>query len=243
MPTMRLQKYLSAAGICSRREGEKHIQAGRVAVNGRVVTRLGTQIDPVKDQMTFQGRTVALSSQKVYIALNKPKGIVTTCRQTGARTVVDLVSVPHRIYPVGRLDKDSSGLLLLTNDGRIHHGLLHPSFDHEKEYHVTTVKPIATGALKRMQKGLAIQGRQTRPAHIQRLSSHRFLMVLKEGRNRQIRRMVRKVGNQVSELKRIRVAHIRLGDLSPGAWRHLTGKEVQQLLSALSLAPADGKGS
>jgi 23S rRNA pseudouridine2605 synthase/23S rRNA pseudouridine2604 synthase len=147
--------------------------------------------------------------------------------------VLDLVDIPRRVYPIGRLDKDSTGLLLLTNDGRLHHKLSHPSFDHEKEYDVTVAKPISDGALRKMAEGLPLMETQTRPARVHRISARRFRMVLQEGKNRQVRRMVRKVGNQVTGLKRIRVANIKLGRLAPGAWRHLNEKEQGELLKIL----------
>jgi 23S rRNA pseudouridine2605 synthase/23S rRNA pseudouridine2604 synthase len=131
------------------------------------------------------------------------------------------------------LDKDSTGLLLLTNDGRLHHKLSHPSFDHEKEYDVTVAKPISDGALRKMAAGLPMMETQTRPARVHRTSARRFRIVLQEGKNRQVRRMVRKVGNQVLGLKRIRVAHITLGRLAPGEWRHLTRNEKRKLMDTL----------
>lgn len=230
---MRLQKFLSAAGVCSRREGETYILQGRVSVNGKTVTELGTKVDPEKDRIAVDGASVALQKKLVYIALNKPRGYVTSCRQADDKIVVDLIHVPERIYPVGRLDKDSSGLLLLTNDGRIHHRLSHPSFDHEKEYLVTVSKPIPAGALLKLEKGIPLMGRKTRPARVERLSPRRFRIVLMEGRNRQVRRMVQKVGNRVTDLHRTRISNIRLGSLSPGAWRHLTAAEKEALLKSL----------
>jgi pseudouridine synthase len=234
MPLMRLQKFLSAAGVCSRRKGEEYIKAGRVAVNNRIVVELGTKVDPAADLVQVDGNPVQSSSQPlIYIALNKPRGYVTSCSHPGEKIVLDLVDIPRRVYPVGRLDKDSTGLLLLTNDGRLHHKLSHPSFDHEKEYDVTVAKPISDGALRKMAEGLPLMETQTRPARVHRISARRFRMVLQEGKNRQVRRMVRKVGNQVTGLKRIRVANIKLGRLAPGAWRHLNEKEQRELLKIL----------
>jgi pseudouridine synthase len=230
MPSMRLQKFLAAAGVCSRRHGEVLVRAGRVQVNGRVVTELGSKIDPLQDQVTLDGRTVAGQPQAVYIALNKPRGYVTSCRHPGKRIVLELVQIPDRIFPVGRLDKDSTGLLLLTNDGRLHQALSHPSFDHEKEYDVMVERPISDGALRRMAQGMPILDTRTRPADVTRMGPRRFRIVLKEGRNRQIRRMVRRVGNEVIGLKRIRVASVCLGSLPEGAWRFLTQEEIEALL-------------
>lgn len=230
MSLMRLQKFLSAAGVCSRRKGEEFIRAGRVRVNGRVVAELGAKIDPEQDRVSVDGTPVQPEVRSVYIALNKPPGYVTSCRHAGKRIVLELVDVPQRIFPVGRLDKDSTGLLLLTNDGRLHQKLSHPSFDHEKEYDVSVERPISDGALQRMAEGMPILDGRTRPAEVRRTGERRFRIVLKEGRNRQIRRMVRRLGNEVVELKRIRVAAVRLGRLSEGAWRYLTDLEVKALL-------------
>ncbi|MCP4692737.1 MAG: rRNA pseudouridine synthase [Desulfobacterales bacterium] len=229
MALVRLQKFLSAAGVCSRRRGEEYIRDGRVRVNGDVVTTPGSKVDPGKDRVEVDGKVVEAEREMVYIALNKPVGYVTSCRHPDEKTVVDLVDYPGRVYPVGRLDKDSTGLLLLTNDGRLHHRLCHPSFDHEKEYDVTVKKPMSGGALKKMAAGLLLNGKKTRPARVKKISSRRFRIVLKEGRNRQIRRMVQKVGNRVTALTRIRVVNIRLGGLAKGAWRFLSKGEVEKL--------------
>jgi len=231
---MRLQKYLSEAGVCSRRKGEEYIKAGLVRVNSRIVAELGTKVDPEKDRVEFDGKIIALTSEPIYIALNKPKGYVTSCSHPGEKIVLDFIDIPQRIYPIGRLDKDSTGLLILTNDGTLHHRLSHPSFDHEKEYDVTVSRPITDGSLRNIAKGLPMMGTKTRPTEIQRISSRRFRIVLKEGRNRQIRRMVRKVGNHVIQLKRIRISKIKLGSLAEGNWRNLTEKEKTELLTRLN---------
>jgi 23S rRNA pseudouridine2605 synthase/23S rRNA pseudouridine2604 synthase len=233
MGDIRIQKYLSSAGVCSRRKAESYIRAGRVHVNGKPVTVLGTKIDPHKDRIEVDGKPVGAPAQKIYIALNKPKGYVTSCDHPGEALVVDLVDLPDRIYPIGRLDKDSVGLLLLTNDGRLHHRLSHPSFDHEKAYEVTVQHPIDDGVLAHLSQGVVLKGVKTRPARVERLSGRRFRIVLKEGRNRQIRRMVSKMGHKVVRLKRIRVANIRLGNLPAGAWRHLSAAEKKTLLRGI----------
>lgn len=229
MSMMRLQKFLSKAGICSRRKGEEYIKAGFVRVNNTVVRELGTKIDPVIDQVEFKGKLVVPENELVYIALNKPKGYVTSCSQPGEKIVLNLIDIPQRIYPIGRLDKDTTGLLILTNDGDLHHRLLHPSFDHEKEYDVLVSKPITDGALRSISKGISMMGTKTRPAEINRISARRFRIVLKEGKNRQIRRMVRKVGNHVTQLKRLRISNIKLTGLDEGTWRYLTEREKKAL--------------
>ncbi|MDI6687295.1 MAG: pseudouridine synthase [Desulfobacterales bacterium] len=233
MTLMRLQKFLSIAGFCSRRHGEKHITDGEVKVNGKIVTELGTKIDPKKDRVEVKGKHIEVKQDLVYIALNKPRGYVTSCKQSGNKIVLDLLDISTRVYPVGRLDKDSTGLLLLTNDGRLHHRLSHPSFDHEKEYEVTVETPLTDMALLNMEQGLPIKGTKTRPAETKRISPKRFRIVLKEGKNRQIRRMVGKTGNNVARLKRIRIANIRLGKLAAGTWRYLTEKEKDALLKTM----------
>jgi len=235
MNDMRLQKFLSAAGVCSRRRGEEYIRAGLVKVNGVVVTQLGTKLDPAKDCVEVRGEPVKADTKErlIYIALHKPGGYVVSCSHPGEKIILELIDIAERVYPVGRLDKDSTGLLLLTNDGRLHHRLSHPSFDHEKEYVVTVAKHLPDGTLRRMAEGLPILGKKTRPARITRLSPKSFRIVLREGRNRQIRRMVGKVGNQVIQLKRTRVANITLGKLAKGAWRHLTEQEKKRLLREL----------
>ena len=229
MPLMRIQKFLSAAGVCSRRRGEAFIKAGRVSLNGQIVVELGTKIDPGNDQLSVDGKPIKYEPSMLYIALNKPVDYVTSCRHPGEKIVLDLVDISQRVYPIGRLDKDTTGLLLLTNDGRLHHKLSHPSFNHEKEYDVSVAKPITDGALQKLAAGLPMMESKTRPAKVQRIASRRFRIILKEGKNRQVRRMVRKVGNQVTRLKRIRVAGIKLGQLAPGKWRHLTEKEKEEI--------------
>jgi 23S rRNA pseudouridine2605 synthase/23S rRNA pseudouridine2604 synthase len=233
MTEMRLQKFLSRAGICSRRKGEEYIKAGWVKVNGKIVTELGVKVDPERDAVEVDSDAIRSDSAPTYIALNKPKGYVSSCDQQNEKIVLDLLDISQRVYPVGRLDKESTGLLLLTNDGHLHHRLSHPSFNHEKEYEVTVAKPLPEGALRKLAKGLPMMGTRTRPARVKRISARRFGIVLQEGKNRQIRRMIRKVGNQVTHLKRIRIANIKLGNLPSGSWRYLTKIEKENLLKAL----------
>lgn len=233
MTEMRLQKFLSRAGICSRRKGEEYIQAGWVKVNGKIVTELGIKVDPERDAVEVDSDVIRSDSAPIYIALNKPKGYVSSCDQQNEKIVLDLLDISERVYPVGRLDKESTGLLLLTNDGHLHHRLSHPSFNHEKEYEVTVAKPLPEGALRKLAKGLPMMGTRTRPARVKRISARRFGIVLQEGKNRQIRRMIRKVGNQVTHLKRIRIANIKMGNLPSGSWRYLTKIEKEKLLKAL----------
>jgi len=233
MPLLRLQKFLSQAGYCSRREGERLIQAGQVSVNGEVVSILGSKIDPEKDRVAVNGKPVQGAPEPIYIALHTPMGVVTSCDHPGEKVVLDLIDLKERVYPVGRLDKDSEGLLLLTNDGRLHHRMSHPSFNHEKEYEVTSAKPLANIELQTLSRGVPVLGRKTRPADIQRVSAKRFRIVLKEGRNRQIRRMLQHIGHDVVRLKQIRMANVKLDRLAKGTWRHLTEDEKETLLKMI----------
>ncbi|MFO7965688.1 MAG: pseudouridine synthase [Desulfobacterales bacterium] len=233
---MRLQKFLSASGFCSRRRGEELIADGRVTVNGEP-RKLGDKVDPEKDRVAVDGKRISLDQQLTYIAMNKPRGVVTSCRQPKDKTVLDLIDVAERVYPVGRLDKESSGLLLLTNDGRLHHRLSHPSFDHEKEYEVAVEQPLMDGAIKSLEKGILLPEGKTRPAKVRRISATRFRIVLKEGKNRQIRRMMEKMGNRVIDLKRIRISDLKLGKLKPGDWRFLNEKERQVIMRIVESKP------
>ncbi|MCK5682828.1 rRNA pseudouridine synthase [bacterium] len=230
---MRLQKYMAHAGICSRRKAEQYILDGRVKVNSQIVTELGSKIDPDHDLILFDNKKVLLEkkSLKIYIALNKPEGYVTSCSQQKVKIILDLIDINDRVYPVGRLDKDSKGLLLLTNDGELHNKLSHPSFNHEKEYIATTLHPISETALINMKQGMII-GKdrvKTRKAKVKKLFDNQFSIILKQGKNRQIRKMVGKTGNKVVCLKRIRMANITLGNLKEGKWRYLNQKEIKQL--------------
>lgn len=234
---IRLQKYLADSGVCSRRKGEQYIRDGLVRVNNEVVTRLGTTVDPEKDIVEVSGKRVRPVKSDVYIMLNKPAGYLSTCSQPGRKIVLDLVETNQRIFPVGRLDLDSTGLLLLTSDGRIHHRLAHPSFDHEKQYLVETDLPVSDHALERLEKGVQLSDVMTRPAKVSRKSKNLFSIVLKEGRNRQIRRMAEALGYKVVGLHRTRIGPLYLKDLPSGKWRYLTEAERRDLLKSCGLYP------
>ena len=223
---IRLQKLLASAGLCSRRHAEDHIKMGLVRVNNQLITRMGVKIDPDRDIITFKGQIVKTATKKLYIMLNKPPGYITSCHQPGRKLVTDMVKIPGmRIFPVGRLDKDSCGLLLLTNDGKLHQRLAHPSFNHEKEYQVMVKEPISNQTLEVLRCGVQLKDGITRKAGVKRISSRKFCIILKEGRNRQIRRMTAAMGSHVIHLRRIRVAELWLGELKQGSWRYLTTKE------------------
>ncbi|MFW6052489.1 MAG: pseudouridine synthase [Desulfosalsimonas sp.] len=232
---IRLQKYLADVGVCSRRKGEQYIRDGLVRVNNEVVTRPGTTVDPEKDIVEVSGKRVGPLEEDLYIMLNKPAGYLSTCSQPGRRIVLDLVDVKQRVFPVGRLDRDSTGLLLLTSDGRIHNRLAHPSFDHEKHYMVETDFPVSDHDLERLENGVQLSDGMTRPAKVERKSKNRFSIVLQEGRNRQIRRMAEALGYNVVSLHRTRMGPLYLKNLPPGKWRHLADTERHALLKACGL--------
>jgi 23S rRNA pseudouridine2605 synthase/23S rRNA pseudouridine2604 synthase len=227
MQEMRIQKFIAHAGICSRRKAEQHIVDGQVEINGQVIRTPGFKIDPDNDQVRMFGKPVSLNAKLIYIALNKPRGIVTSCNHPGEKIVTDLVQINQRVYPVGRLDKDSSGLLLLTNDGTLHHRISHPSFNHEKEYLVTVRHTISDHELLQMANGIVIDNKKTRSSIVMRKSPTEFHITLKEGRNRQIRRMLEHLNHQVTHLHRIRIDHIHIDRLKTGKWRYLSNREIK----------------
>nr|HXK50469.1 pseudouridine synthase [Clostridiales bacterium] len=229
-----LQKYMADKGIASRRKCEEFITDGLVRVNGKVVTELGTKVDPDKDAVEVnESKVEAVKADYIYIMLNKPAGYITSLKQADSSSplVTDLLKkVKDRVYPVGRLDKDSSGLLLLTNDGDFAYKLMHPSFEKEKEYIVTTEQTVTRTMIERFQKGIIIEGRKTYPAKVKRIELTKISIVIKEGRNRQIRKMLQKVGNTVISLQRVRINNLILGKLKEGEYRFLTKSEVNDLM-------------
>jgi len=236
----RLQKFLARAGVASRRQAEKMILAGRVRVNGAVVTELGTKVEPEQDRVEVDGNPVTLPEALYYYILNKPVGYVTTVKDRYAeKTVMDLVrDIPVRLYPVGRLDRDSKGLLLLTNDGEVAMALTHPRHQVEKTYRVT-VQGVPTGeTLGRLREGVLLEDGPPAPALVEivgRKNGQTILeMTIREGRKRQIRRMVASVGHPVVELQRIRMGPLALDGLPEGAYRPLLPAEVAALRSLVA---------
>ena len=229
----RLQKLLSAAGVCSRRAAETYLTAGRVTVNGEPA-RLGQRADPDRDEILVDGRPLAPRAKPVYILLNKPRGYVTTLSdEQGRKTVAELVAdCGARVYPVGRLDLDSEGLLLLTNDGDWAQHLLHPSHEVEKTYHVSVFGPVA-GAAARLAAMTDLEGEPIRPARVEVLRQTARTAVLAvtihEGKNRQIRRMCARCGLTVKRLRRVQEGPLKLGNLPSGKWRDLSENEVEAL--------------
>ena len=233
---MRLQKYLALSGVASRRASEKLIADGHVAVNGFTVTEMGVQVDETSDIVTVDGAPVTIESEKHYLAYYKPIGEVTTVSDPeGRATVMDRFrDYPVRLYPVGRLDYDSEGLLLLTNDGDLMNSLLHPSHEVEKAYLVKVSNHVTEETLRRLRAGVTLDdGRMTSPAEARLVRYETFasvvMVTIHEGRNRQVRRMFSAVGHEVVSLKRVGFAGIKLGDLPRGQWRRLTDREVARL--------------
>jgi 23S rRNA pseudouridine2604 synthase len=229
---MRLNKYISETGLCSRREADKWIEAGRVTLNG-LAAGLGTQVAE-GDEVRVDGELVGAKKKQVYIALNKPAGIICTTEPHIADNIIDHVGYPERIFPIGRLDRDSEGLILLTNDGDIVNEILRSENNHEKEYMVWVDRPITDLALRMMAGGVKIRGEVTKPAQVFRLDAQSFRIILTQGLNRQIRRMCSALGYQAQRLKRVRIVNVRLGELRPGQWRHLTAVELSDLLPEAS---------
>ena len=229
----RLQKLLSAAGVCSRRAAETYITAGRVTVNG-VLAELGQRADPDRDDIRVDGKPLSGKEELVYLLLNKPRGYVTTLSdEKGRKTVADLVSdCGVRVYPVGRLDLDSEGLLLMTNDGALTQRLLHPSGEVNKTYLVSVYGPV-DGAVERLSAVTELDGEPIRPAQVELLRrtgrTAELSVTIHEGKNRQIRRMCQACGLTVKRLRRVREHTLELGDLPAGKWRYLTAEEIAGL--------------
>jgi 23S rRNA pseudouridine2605 synthase len=229
-PKIRLQKFMAECGVASRRAAEKLIAAGKVEINGRVA-RIGTKIDPASDKVIVNGKLLKQKEKKIYIKLNKPVGVLSACSDSKEMTVVDLIKdVPGRLYPVGRLDMGSEGLMILTNDGELANRLMHPRYEHEKEYEVTVREPLTSAQIAKLEQGIVLDNKKTLPVKIQRAGDRRFRVILREGMKRQIRRMMEAVGNNVSRLKRIRIKNIRLGNLATGKYAVLTTSEIQGLM-------------
>lgn len=227
---IRVQKYLSQCGIASRRSSEKMMEDGLVCVNG-LLAKIGDSIDPQKDTVTVKGRNVAPKDAPVYIALNKPETYICSCSCKQGASVLDLVKIKERVFPVGRLDKDSNGLVLLTNDGELTNKLTHPRYECEKEYVVTLHSEITEADLKKIRGGIMLDDGMTKPCEAKKVKDNEVRMIIGEGKNRQIRRMFQKLGKKVVKLKRIRIKNLELGVLKPKEWRYLTEEEIAELKS------------
>ena len=224
---IRLNKYLSDAGVCSRREGDRYIEAGKVKIDGETVT-VGTRVYPGQI-VTFDGKEVIREEEFILLAFYKPKGIVCTTTKMEPDNIIDYIQYEKRIYPIGRLDKDSEGLILLTNNGEVVNKILKAKNYHEKEYIVRVNKPITNEFIKRMGEGVPILDTVTRPCKINVISKDSFNIILTQGLNRQIRRMCEYLGYRVISLKRTRIMNIQLGKLKVGSYRKVTDKELEGL--------------
>ena len=232
---MRINKFISESGITSRRGADKWIAEGRVTING-TVAELGSQAEP-GDDVRVDGKSIIVEQQNVYIALNKPIGITSTTEKHIKGNIVDFVNHPLRIFHIGRLDKDSSGLILLTNDGDIVNEILRAENKHEKEYIVTVDKPLTASFIKDMSSGVEILDTKTLPCKVEQLTKYTFNITLMQGLNRQIRRMCSALGYEVRDLHRIRIMNIHLDGLAIGQWRDLTEDELTELFKELDYSP------
>jgi pseudouridine synthase len=227
---MRIQRFLARAGLASRREAEALIEKGLIKVNGKVVSEPFFKVNPENDLVEFNGKRIKIPEDWTYIILNKPREVITTVRdELGRKTVMDLISCEEKgLVPVGRLDEESEGLILITNDGDLAHRLTHPSFEIEKEYEVTL--PRSPGKeLKKMEEGIRIGVDYLKASRVVFKKGNKVMVTLKEGKNREIRRMLGMLGYRAERLKRVRIGNLRLTSLKPGEWRELKEKEVSKL--------------
>jgi pseudouridine synthase len=229
----RLQKILSQAGVASRRASEQLMREGRVTVNGATVTELGTKADAARDDIRVDGRRIKIPERHIYLLVNKPRGYVTTRSDPQKRpTVIDLVGIKDYVYPVGRLDYDSEGLLLLTNDGDLAARLTHPRHGVPRVYEATVLGEPDEHDVRRLAKGVSIDGQRTAPAEVIAIGPTRLRITVREGRNRQVRKMCDAIGHPVKELRRVAIGPLRDGKLKVGSWRPLTAQEIARLQAA-----------
>ena len=223
---MRLQKFIATAGITSRRKAEELITAGKIKVNSEIITKLGTIIDENNDQVEYNDKIIKLEAKKIYIALNKPIGYISSTSNQQGKTIYNLIKTKERVYPVGRLDKDSSGLMLLTNDGEFANHLTHPRFGCVKEYFVVLDQDLKEQDIKKLEKRMIIGGKKLQGIKVVMARNKSARLILKEGINRQIRRMLGKLGYTVVKLKRIRIGKLALGDLKEGKWQKVKKENI-----------------
>ncbi|MFH0776743.1 MAG: pseudouridine synthase [Patescibacteria group bacterium] len=231
---IRLNKFLAEKGVASRRKADDLIAAGKIKVNGKVIRGLGTQINPEQDRVEVEEKFLAEKPKLVYFALNKPAGFVCSNQKTKAepKIVLDLLPGDLKVFPVGRLDKATTGLLILTNDGNLSFRLTHPKFECEKEYEVELDNDLTAERVRKIEAGVHLEGRRTKPTEVKVLEKRKARVILREGRNRQVRKIFGKVGCEVLRLKRVRVKQLVLGDLKVGQFRKLSPEEVKMLSDA-----------
>ena len=228
----RLNKFISETGICSRRGADKLIEAGKVLVNGNI-PELGTRVDET-DDITIDGKPLTKKEEYIYLAFNKPIGITCTTEKKVKGNIIDFINYPKRIYPIGRLDKPSEGLIFLTNHGDIINKILRAGNNHEKEYVVSVDKPITNDFILRMGGGVPVLDTVTKKCKVEKIGKYVFKIILTQGLNRQIRRMCAHLSYKVIELKRTRIMNVRLGDLPVGKWRNLTQNEMDIIFGLIA---------
>jgi 23S rRNA pseudouridine2604 synthase len=236
-----LNKYISDSGFCSRREADKYIEQGRVSINGIQASK-GNRVGE-NDSVEVDGEPLKKKKASVYIMLNKPKGITCTTDQKDKTNIIDFINYKTRIFPIGRLDKRSEGLIFLTNDGDIVNKILRAGNQHEKEYLVSVDKPITVDFIKKMRSGVKILGTYTKPCFVKQEGPDKFRIILVQGLNRQIRRMCEALGYNVTSLKRIRIMSITLSGLAPGKWRHFTPAEMATMNEMLANSSKTAEGT
>jgi len=240
-PTTNLNKYISSSGMCSRREAEKFINEGRVTINGKP-TQLGNRVGK-KDLVKLDGRVVKPQNTTLYIALNKPVGIVSTTDEREPKNIIKHINYPERLFPIGRLDKPSEGLIFLTNDGDIVNKILRAGNNHEKEYFVTVNRSISENFIEKMGNGIPILGTVTNNCLVEKVADKIFKIILTQGLNRQIRRMCEYLDYEVTKLKRTRIMNVELGYLQTGDWRELTEEEMKEINTMISTSSKTAEAS
>lgn len=238
---VRLNKYLATSGVCSRRKADLYIEEGRISVNGKVVTDLGVKIDPMKDEVYFNEKQVVILDEPVYIVMNKPRDTITTSRdERGRTTVMDYVKIKQRVYPVGRLDRKTTGVLILTNDGDFANRLMHPRNEVRKAYKVLLKKALAPSDGEKLAAGVRLSDGKTKPAEVLTIPGGKGMLigvVIHEGKNRQVHRMFEALGYEVEKLDRVAYAEITYDGLPRGKWRHLTRPELRRLKKLAGMEP------
>jgi 23S rRNA pseudouridine2605 synthase len=236
---VRLNRFIAMAGIASRRKAEELILNGSVTINKEVVTDLSTKVSPSTDHVAVNGRSISIEEKLVYLVLNKPKDYITTARdEKNRKTVYDLVRTRERIFPVGRLDRNTTGILLFTNDGELAYRLMHPSHQVDKSYHVEVTTGVELKDIEKLKKGVHIEDGKTAPAHISSIpgtKNRNLIITIHEGRNRQVRRMLESLGYEVKRLDRVQYAGLTSEGLRRGRWRYLSRPEVQMLKKTVGL--------